>query len=171
MSILINEAYANDTIPLWASNSGGGGGGNAPTLVAVNTALETYSFEDNLEHIIQEVVIQDNLYLFPNGLPRGFFSITASFGIEGAGFNETYNCIVREGASGLGVQVSIETLDYPLLQTSGSLNWAFLYTPGDDYPQFQQVVQCTGGTSFTARPCWTITFYPMLVDPVTFPPP
>jgi hypothetical protein len=31
MSILINEAYANETIPLWASN-GGGGGGNNPLI-------------------------------------------------------------------------------------------------------------------------------------------
>ena len=39
MSVLINEAYANDTIPLWSSTGGGGGGGGDPNNLQMACAF------------------------------------------------------------------------------------------------------------------------------------
>jgi hypothetical protein len=59
MSILINEAYANDTIPLWASSSGGGGGNNPMIFYTLDNSETAVSIEPGATLTIATFPIPD----------------------------------------------------------------------------------------------------------------
>jgi hypothetical protein len=148
-----------------------GATGISQVLIAVNISYITHTFEDTGEHIIQELNINNALYLFPAGLPRGWFSITANFAVYNPGFNDKYDIIIREGTSGLEVKVNLELADIPYSNTSGSLSFGYKYTPGDGIPVFQQIIKSLYGTIYNVKPTWNIVFYPVAqeFDPVIFP--
>lgn len=148
-----------------------GATGNSQLLIAVNSSSTPLTFEDMDEHILQELDINNALYLFPAGLPRGWFSITANFAVSNLYTNDLYDISIREGGSGLEVKVTIELVDIPYSKTSGSLSFGYRFVPGGGIPVFQQIIKSLYGNIYNVKPTWNIVFYPVAegFDPVTFP--
>ena len=156
MSILINEAYANDTTPLWASSSGGGGGGYyIPMTNVVIPPENTLAFVDPLvsggsETIFTDTItLPDGLYQFSldlivsgtlSGSPTGYFIIFILY-LDNTGVQ--YLSFLRDFAIGGGTLVYPIRVNVPIrdsVANEGGFGIQLINSSGVDLTDYSRVV-------------------------------